>query len=49
MPGVVPKLSATPGAIRSTAPRLGEDTRTCCRKRGLTSAELARLADNKVI
>jgi formyl-CoA transferase len=26
VPGIVPKLSATPGAIRSSAPRLGEDT-----------------------
>jgi len=26
VPGIVPKLSATPGAIRTPAPRLGEDT-----------------------
>jgi formyl-CoA transferase len=26
VPGIVPKLSATPGSIRSAAPRLGEDT-----------------------
>jgi formyl-CoA transferase len=49
VPGVVPKLSATPGAIRATAPRLGEDTRSVLQEAGLTSAELARLADNKVI
>ncbi len=49
VPGVVPKLSATPGAIRSTAPRLGEDTRSVLQEAGLTGAELARLADNKVI
>ena len=49
VPGVVPKLSATPGAIRTTAPRLGEDTRTVLQQAGLTGAELARLADKKVI
>jgi formyl-CoA transferase len=49
VPGVVPKLSATPGAIRSTAPRLGEDTRTVLQQAGLTGAELALLADKKVI
>jgi formyl-CoA transferase len=26
VPGIVPKLSATPGAIRSLAPQLGEHT-----------------------
>jgi formyl-CoA transferase len=26
VPGIVPKLSGTPGAIRTPAPRLGEDT-----------------------
>ena len=49
VPGVMPKLSATPGAIRSTAPRLGEDTRSVLQQAGLSGAELARLADNKVI
>ena len=49
VPGVVPKLSATPGAIRTTAPRLGEDTRSVLQQAGLTGAEVARLADNKVI
>jgi len=49
VPGVVPKLSATPGAIRTTAPRLGEDTRTVLQQAGLTGAELAQLVDKKVI
>ena len=49
VPGVLPKLSATPGAIRSTAPRLGEDTRSVLQQAGLSGAELARLADTKVI
>jgi formyl-CoA transferase len=48
-PGVVPKLSATPGAIRSTAPRLGEDTQEVLRAAGLTPAELQKLQANKVI
>jgi crotonobetainyl-CoA:carnitine CoA-transferase CaiB-like acyl-CoA transferase len=28
VPGIVPKLSATPGRLRSPAPRLGEHTRS---------------------
>ena len=49
VPGIVPKLSATPGAIRSTAPRLGEDTDTVLRDAGIDTQRLARLAANKVI
>ena len=30
VPGIVPKLSLTPGALRTTAPRLGEDTEQSC-------------------
>ena len=28
VPGIVPKLSGTPGGIRSPAPGIGEDTET---------------------
>ena len=49
VPGIVPKLSATPGAIRSTAPRLGEDTEAVLRDAGIDTQRLAQLAANKVI
>jgi formyl-CoA transferase len=38
VPGVVPKMSLTPGAIRRTAPRLGEDTIEVLRAQGLTGS-----------
>ena len=49
VPGIVPKLSATPGAIRSTAPRLGEDTEAVLRDAGIDTQRLTQLAANKVI
>ncbi|MBU6438381.1 MAG: CoA transferase, partial [Betaproteobacteria bacterium] len=49
VPGVVPKLSATPGALRSTAPRLGEDTAAVLRDVGLTDAQIAALRAKGVI
>lgn len=42
-PGVVPKLSATPGAIRRAAPRLGEHTDEVLREAGYSDAEIAAL------
>jgi formyl-CoA transferase len=44
VPGIVPKLSATPGAIRFPAPHLGEDTAAVLRELGVQSEELADLA-----
>lgn len=49
VPGVVPKLSATPGAQRSNAPELGEHTDEILREIGLTPAQIAQLRDRKVI
>jgi formyl-CoA transferase len=49
VPGVVPKLSATPGAIRSTAPRLGEDTDAVLRGLGYAAEEIAALRAEKVV
>lgn len=44
VPGIVPKLSDTPGAIRFSAPRLGEDTAAVLSEIGVQPKELARLA-----
>ena len=49
VPGVVPKLSATPGAIRTTAPRLGENTEAVLRRLGYTAEQVAALREEKVI
>lgn len=43
VPGIVPKLSATPGGIRRAAPRLGEDTDTVLRELGLSDEQVAAL------
>ena len=49
VPGIVPKLSATPGAIRSSAPRLGEDTAEVLRAVGIDAKRLAALVAKKVV
>ena len=49
VPGVVPKLSATPGAIRSAAPRLGEHTDEVLRGAGYSGAEISELRKTKTI
>jgi formyl-CoA transferase len=49
VPGIVPKLSATPGRIRSTAPRLGEDTAAVLERAGLKPETLADLRAKGVI
>lgn len=49
VPGVVPKLSETPGSIRTTAPRLGEDTAAVLRRVGYSDEQIAALRAEKVI
>jgi len=49
VPGIVPKLSATPGGIRSTAPRLGEDTQAVLQRVGLKPETIADLRAKGVI
>jgi formyl-CoA transferase len=43
VPGIVPKLSRTPGAITRRAPTLGEDTETVLRELGLSADQWAAL------
>jgi formyl-CoA transferase len=49
VPGIVPKLSATPGRIRSSAPRLGEDTESVLMCAGVKPETLADLRDKGII
>ncbi|MEG0316506.1 MAG: CaiB/BaiF CoA-transferase family protein [Comamonas sp.] len=49
VPGIVPKLSGTPGTIRSSAPRLGDDTDTVLADMGLSSEQIAQLRTQGVI
>ncbi|MGI4778370.1 MAG: CaiB/BaiF CoA transferase family protein [Janthinobacterium lividum] len=49
VPGMVPKLSATPGTVRSSAPGLGDDTDAVLREAGLTSEQISLLRSKGVI
>ena len=49
VPGIVPKLSATPGGVRSSAPHLGEDTDAVLREMGLGAEQIAQLRQRQII
>jgi len=49
VPGVVPKLSATPGRLSTLAPALGLHTAQVLRELGISEAAIAELAAKKVI
>ena len=49
VPGVMPKLSATPGAIRSKAPQLGEHTGEVLEEIGFTAEEVSALRKSGVV
>lgn len=49
VPGIVPKLSATPGTIRSSAPHLGDDTDTVLQGLGLSAAQIAALRERGIV
>ncbi|QCP51920.1 CoA transferase [Trinickia violacea] len=49
VPGIVPKLMATPGSIRSSAPKLGGDTTDVLREIGLSDARIAELREKGAI
>jgi hypothetical protein len=48
VPGIVPKLSATPGTIRSSAPHLGDDTDAVLAEMGLNAEQIALLRSKGV-
>ncbi|MFD1894257.1 CoA transferase [Ottowia beijingensis] len=49
VPGIVPKLSATPGTVRSNAPHVGDDTDAVLREMGLSAEQIATLRDKAII
>jgi formyl-CoA transferase len=49
VPGIIPKLSRTPGAIRTQAPKLGEHTDEVLHDIGYSEAEIARLREAHII
>lgn len=49
VPGIVPKLSRTPGSHRRNAPALGQDSEAVLREVGLTPQQIQALKDRGVI
>jgi formyl-CoA transferase len=49
VPGVIPKLSGSPGAIRSPAPKLGEHTDAVLGELGFSSAAIASLREKGIV
>jgi formyl-CoA transferase len=49
VPGIVPKLSATPGAHRRNAPNLGQDTDVVLQELGLTVLQIAALRERGIV
>lgn len=49
VPGIVPKLSETPGSIRSSAPGLGDDTDAVLAGMGLSTEQIVQLRAQGVI
>jgi formyl-CoA transferase len=49
VPGIVPKLSATPGRIRSPAPKLGEHTDDVLKELKFSDLEIDQLRRDKII
>jgi formyl-CoA transferase len=49
VPGIVPKLSTTPGGHRRNAPSLGQDSDAVLREVGLTDAQIAALRARGIV
>ncbi len=49
VPGIVPKLSATPGRVRSSAPGLGDDTDAVLAGMGLTAGQITQLRERGIV
>ncbi len=49
VPGIVPKLMGTPGQVRSSAPKLGDDTDAVLAELGLNAEAIGQLRNKKVV
>jgi formyl-CoA transferase len=49
VPGIVPKLSATPGAIRNAAPKLGEHTDEVLLDLGFSRSQIAEWKEKRIV
>ena len=49
LPGIVPKLSRTPGSHRRNAPEIGQDTDAVLKDIGLTEAQIQALKDKGIV
>jgi formyl-CoA transferase len=49
VPGIVPKLSLTPGGHRRNAPSLGQDTDSVLQEIGLTAEQIQGLKDRGIV
>jgi formyl-CoA transferase len=49
VPGIVPKLSATPGTVRRSAPHVGDDTDAVLRGMGLDAGQIAQLRARGIV
>jgi formyl-CoA transferase len=49
VPGIVPKLSVTPGSVRTSAPHVGDDTYAVLRSMGLTAEQIATLRAKAIV
>jgi formyl-CoA transferase len=49
VPGIVPKLSGTPGSVRMSAPKLGDDTDAVLAELAFSPQEIAALRERKVV
>ena len=49
VPGVVPKLLGTPGTVRTSAPKLGDDTDAVLAGLGYSRQDIAALRGKKVV
>ena len=49
VPGIVPKLLATPGSVRSSAPHLGDDTNEVLEEFGFSAQDIKALRERKVV
>jgi formyl-CoA transferase len=49
VPGIIPKLSRTPGSHRRNAPTIGQDTDAVLNEIGLTPAQIQALKDKGLV